>query len=232
MYNKFVISAYTTLVLMLCSCTADKSNDTLTKSINDSVNTAIKNTTMSTTEVSDIELVLHTTKGDIKATFFASKAPITCANFLNLAQRGYYDGVAFHRVIADFMLQGGDPTESGRGGPGYRFADEFHPDLKHTKKGIFSMANAGPGTNGSQFFITLAPTGFLDGRHAVFGEVTEGFDVLDEVLGKLNTGEPGGKVDPKGEGDKIKSITINGDVTPLFEAQAENIEYWNSVLDK
>ena len=128
--------------------------------------------------MSDIKITLHTTAGDIDATLYASKAPLTCANFLNLARRGYYDGVAFHRVIDGFMLQGGDPTETGRGGPGYKFADEFHPDLRHRAPGVFSMANAGPGTNGSQFFITTTATPFLDNRHSVFGQVTNGMDVV------------------------------------------------------
>ena len=181
--------------------------------------------------MSDIKITIHTDKGDIEATMFASKAPMTCANFLNLAKRGYYDGVAFHRVIEGFMIQGGDPTESGRGGPGYKFADEFHPDLKHTKPGIFSMANAGPGTNGSQFFITLVPTPFLDGAHAVFGEVTSGQDAVTSIVGKMNTGERGCKADPNGKGDAIKSITIHDDTTELFESQKDNLEHWNSILD-
>ena len=127
--------------------------------------------------MSDIKITVHTTAGDIDATLYGSKAPLTCANFLNLARRGYYDGVAFHRVIEDFMLQGGDPTGTGRGGPGYKFADEFHRTPLNTPPGVFSMANAGPGTNGSQFFITHLRHPFLDGRHSVFGQVTNGLDV-------------------------------------------------------
>lgn len=180
--------------------------------------------------MSDIKITIHTTAGDIDATLFASKAPLTCANFLNLARRGYYDNVAFHRVIDGFMLQGGDPTESGRGGPGYKFADEFHPDLRHRAPGVFSMANAGPNTNGSQFFITTTATPFLDNRHAVFGQVTDGLDVTAKVTGKLNTGEPGCK--HNGVGDKITSITIHDDATALFEAQKDNVEHWNSILDQ
>ena len=122
--------------------------------------------------MNDIRIILHTSRGDLEGTIFASKVPMTAANFLNLAQRGFYNGVKFHRVIKDFMIQGGDPTGTGSGGPGYRFADEIHPALKHTKPGLFSMANAGPGTNGSQFFVTHVPTPHLDGKHAVFGEVT------------------------------------------------------------
>lgn len=122
--------------------------------------------------------VLHTDKGDITIELFASKAPKTVNNFVFLANQGFYDGTIFHRVIADFMAQGGDPTGTGRGGPGYKFADEFHPSLRHDKPGVLSMANAGPNTNGSQFFITHVPTPWLDQKHSVFGEVTEGMDVL------------------------------------------------------
>ncbi len=185
--------------------------------------------TFSTT-MNDIKITLHTTAGDIDATFYASKAPITCANFLNLSQRGYYKDVAFHRVIEGFMLQGGDPTESGRGGPGYKFADEFHPDLRHRAPGVFSMANAGPGTNGSQFFITTTATPFLDNRHSVFGQVTNGLDVVEKITGKTNTGERGCKFN--GVGDKITSVTIHDDTTDLFADQKDNIEHWNSILDK
>jgi len=181
-------------------------------------------------DITDIKITVHTTKGDIGVTLFASKTPLTCANFLNLAKRGYYDGVAFHRVIDKFMLQGGDPTGTGRGGPGYRFADEFHPDLRHDKPGILSMANAGPGTNGSQFFLTTVPTGFLDDRHSVFGVVNDGFEVTSLILGKANTGEPGCKVDPAGKGDAITSITIHDSTDALFEDQKDQIESWNKAM--
>ena len=123
--------------------------------------------------MSDIRITLHTDKGDIEGTIFASKVPITSANFLNLAKRGYYDGVAFHRVIANFMIQGGDPTGTGRGGPGYQFADEFHPELQFDKPYLLAMANAGPGTNGSQFFITVGKTPHLTRKHTIFGEVVD-----------------------------------------------------------
>jgi cyclophilin family peptidyl-prolyl cis-trans isomerase len=119
-----------------------------------------------------------TDKGDIKIALFASKVPSTVNNFVFLAREGYYDDTIFHRVIPDFMAQGGDPTATGRGGPGYSFRDEFDPSLKHNKPGILSMANAGPNTNGSQFFLTHVPTPWLDNKHAVFGEVVEGLDVL------------------------------------------------------
>jgi len=121
---------------------------------------------------------LSTDKGDIVLELFADKTPRTVNNFVFLAREGFYDGTIFHRVISDFMVQGGDPTGTGTGSPGYRFADEFHPSLKHNKPGIFSMANSGPGTNGSQFFITHVPTPWLDGKHSVFGQVIQGMDVL------------------------------------------------------
>jgi peptidyl-prolyl cis-trans isomerase B (cyclophilin B) len=121
---------------------------------------------------------LVTPLGDIVAELYADKAPQTVNNFVFLAREGYYDGVTFHRVIRGFMAQGGDPTGSGRGGPGYTFADEFDPSLRHDGPGVLSMANAGPGTNGSQFFITHGPTPHLDDRHSVFGRVVEGMDVV------------------------------------------------------
>lgn len=125
--------------------------------------------------------VLHTDNGDITIQLFADKTPRTVNNFVFLARQGFYDGTIFHRVINDFMAQGGDPTGTGRGGPGYRFADEFHPSLRHNKPGILSMANAGPGTNGSQFFITHVATPWLDNKHSVFGQVTGGMDVLMSI---------------------------------------------------
>jgi cyclophilin family peptidyl-prolyl cis-trans isomerase len=124
---------------------------------------------------------LSTDKGDIVLELFADKTPKTVNNFVFLAGEGFYDGTIFHRVIQDFMAQGGDPTGTGTGGPGYRFADEFDPSLKHNKPGIFSMANAGPGTNGSQFFITHVPTPWLDGKHSIFGQVIKGLDVLMSI---------------------------------------------------
>lgn len=121
---------------------------------------------------------MTTDKGDIVIRLFADKTPVTVNNFVFLAREGFYNDTIFHRVINDFMAQGGDPTGTGMGGPGYRFEDEFDPTLRHDKPGILSMANAGPGTNGSQFFLTHVPTPWLDGRHSVFGEITEGMDVL------------------------------------------------------
>ncbi len=166
--------------------------------------------------MADIRIIITTDKGDIAGTLFADKTPITCANFLNLAKTGYYDGIKFHRVLPNFMIQGGDPTGTGSGGPGYRFGDEFHPTLKHSKPGIFSMANAGPGTNGSQFFITHVPTDWLDGKHSVFGEVTQGQDVVNAIR----------------QGDKIVSIQVLDSTDDLFTAQAANLTKWNGVLKK
>jgi cyclophilin family peptidyl-prolyl cis-trans isomerase len=131
----------------------------------------------------------ETTLGNFTIELFEQQVPNTVGNFITLAEKNFYDGVIFHRVIDGFMIQGGDPTGTGRGGPGYQFADEFHPQLKHSSEGILSMANAGPNTNGSQFFITLGPTPHLDGRHAVFGKVVEGMAVVKKI-GKTPT-EPG-----------------------------------------
>jgi peptidyl-prolyl cis-trans isomerase A (cyclophilin A) len=133
-----------------------------------------------------IYAAFDTTEGRFKIELFAVQAPRTVENFVSLAEgtktgKPFYDGTIFHRVIPDFMIQGGDPQGTGRGGPGYNFADEFHPELKHSKPGMLSMANAGPNTNGSQFFITVAATPFLDKRHSVFGEVTEGYDVVKKI---------------------------------------------------
>ncbi len=124
---------------------------------------------------------IKTNRGDIIIDLYADKTPKTVNNFVFLAKDGYYNGVTFHRVIPDFMVQTGDPTGTGRGGPGYKFADEFHSDLRHTGPGILSMANAGPGTNGSQFFITHIKTDWLDGKHSVFGKVREGQDVVNAI---------------------------------------------------
>lgn len=169
---------------------------------------------MSAATVEDIPIIIKTNKGDIALTVFASKTPVTAANFLNLAKRGYYNGLTFHRVIPDFMIQGGDPTATGSGGPGYRFNDEIVASLKHDKPGILSMANAGPGTNGSQFFITHVPTPWLDGKHTVFGEVTKGQDIVNKIA----------------QGDKIESIEILAPTDALFEAESGQIAKWNAVL--
>ena len=158
---------------------------------------------------------IKTDKGEIQLDLHADKTPITVANFVNLAQRGYYDGVTFHRVIPNFMIQGGDPTGTGRGGPGYRFEDELDPSLRHDGPGVLSMANAGPGTNGSQFFITHGATPHLDGHHTVFGRVTAGQDVVDSIA----------------QGDRMQGVTIEGDTEALLAGQAERIAEWNQALD-
>ncbi len=142
-----------------------------------------------------------TERGEIVAELYADKAPLTVENFVNLARSGFYDGTTFHRVIPGFMAQGGDPTGTGRGGPGYQFDDEFHPDLRHKGAGVLSMANAGPGTNGSQFFITYGDTPHLDDRHSVFGRVVEGMDVLNSIRER----DPGRDPNP---GDRIDTIEI------------------------
>jgi cyclophilin family peptidyl-prolyl cis-trans isomerase len=144
---------------------------------------------------------VETDKGAMVIELFADKAPKTVNNFVFLAREGFYDGLIFHRVINDFMAQGGDPTGTGSGGPGYRFADELHASLKHDKPGILSMANAGPGTNGSQFFITHVPTPWLDNKHSIFGEVVEGMDVLLSIPAR-DPSRPGAPA------VKIQRITI------------------------
>lgn len=128
-----------------------------------------------------------TSQGEFRLELFEDKAPVTTGNFIELAASGYYNGLIFHRVIDGFMIQGGCPNGTGTGGPGYTIEDEFHPELKHEGPGMLSMANAGPNTGGSQFFITLVPTDWLDGRHAVFGKVVEGMDVVN-AIGKVRTG--------------------------------------------
>lgn len=147
------------------------------------------------TDDSTIVAVIKTNMGTIEIELFAHLTPKTVENFVGLAQKGYYNGVIFHRVIDGFMIQGGDPTGTGRGGESFwggKFKDEFHPDLKHDREGILSMANAGPNTNGSQFFITLVPTPWLDGKHSVFGKVIAGMDVV-KAIGKVPTTKPGDK---------------------------------------
>jgi cyclophilin family peptidyl-prolyl cis-trans isomerase len=143
----------------------------------------------------------RTQRGEFTAELYADRAPLTVENFVNLARSGFYDGTTFHRVIGGFMAQGGDPTGTGRGGPGYQFRDEFHPTLRHDGPGVLSMANSGPGTNGSQFFITYGPTPHLDGKHSVFGRVVEGMDVVRS----LRERDPGRDSNP---GDRIDSIEI------------------------
>ena len=167
--------------------------------------------------VNDLQATLVTSKGNIRLTLFASKVPVTVANFVNLAERGFYNGLKFHRVIPDFMIQGGCPQGTGTGNPGYRFQDEFDADLKHDGPGVLSMANSGPNSNGSQFFITHVPTPWLDRRHSVFGRVIDATDqaVVDAVVG----------------GDTIKSVEI-GDWADLKAACADDLADWNKTLDQ
>jgi len=164
----------------------------------------------------DVVAVMKTTKGDIRVALFPAEVPLTVANFVNLAQRGYYDGQKFHRVIANFMVQGGDPTGTGRGGPGYDFADEFSPSLRHNTAGTLSMANAGPGTNGSQFFITHGPTPHLDDAHSVFGKVSSGQDVVDAIA----------------KGDVLTTVVIEGDASSVLAAKKDDVDGWNRILDR
>lgn len=168
--------------------------------------------------MSTLAATIHTNKGDIHLKLLPDAAPTTVANFANLSKRGYYNGLKFHRVIPDFMIQGGCPRGTGTGGPGYKFDDECTPTLKHDKPGKLSMANAGPGTNGSQFFITHVPTPWLDGKHTIFGEVVGAAD--QAVVNAIK------------QGDSITSIDIEGDTTALFEQMANEIEGWNKALDR
>ena len=163
--------------------------------------------------MSQLTATFDTSRGPIKIELYPDKAPLTVANFVNLAKRGFYDGLNFHRVIADFMIQGGCPEGSGRGGPGYRFEDETTNGVRH-ERGVLSMANAGPNTNGSQFFITHVPTPWLDGKHTVFGKVTEGLDVVDAVK----------------QGDLITKVTIEGEADAVLAAKAERVAEWNRFL--
>ena len=158
--------------------------------------------------------VFETSRGDIRVQLEPDIAPLTVANFVNLAKRGYYDGLNFHRVLKDFMIQGGCPQGSGTGGPGYKFEDEARNGLGH-ERGVLSMANAGPNTNGSQFFITHVATPWLDGKHTVFGKVTEGLQTVDAVQ----------------QGDTIKSVRIEGDADAALAAKADRVGEWNKVLD-
>ena len=130
---------------------------------------------------------ISTNHGDIEIELFEDRAPVTTKNFVDLAEKGFYDGLSFHRVIKGFMIQGGCPQGTGTGGPGYKIRDEFHPELRHDGPGVLSMANAGPNTGGSQFFITLAATPWLDNKHAVFGKVVKGMDVVEKI-GDVRTG--------------------------------------------
>ena len=155
----------------------------------------------------------ETDRGAVRVELYPEKAPLTVANFVNLAKRGFYDGLNFHRVIKDFMIQGGCPQGTGTGGPGYKFEDEANNGVRH-ERGVLSMANAGPNTNGSQFFITHVATPWLDGKHTVFGKVVDGMDVVDKVA----------------QGDKIQSVKIEGDADAALAAKADRVAEWNRTL--
>ena len=162
--------------------------------------------------------VIETTKGTIRMNLFSGEVPVTVGNFVNLARRTYYDGLKFHRVIPDFMIQGGCPRGDGRGGPGYQFHDEFISGLRHNKPGILAMANAGPGTNGSQFFITHVPTPWLDDKHTVFGEVRSSHD--QDIVNKIE------------QSDTIIAVTIEGDLSALIREIRPHLNKWNEILDR
>jgi|TARA_B110000971_G_scaffold217737_1_gene255235 peptidyl-prolyl cis-trans isomerase B (cyclophilin B) len=159
--------------------------------------------------------VMETNKGTIRLDLYPEETPITVANFVNLVERGFYNGIGFHRVIPEFMVQGGCPQGTGTGGPGYRFADEFVPSLRHDAPGKFSMANSGPGTNGSQFFITHVPTPWLDDAHTIFGAVQSDADqdIVNEIA----------------QGDVIETVTIEGDTAALL-ASVEQVADWNEAM--
>jgi len=165
-----------------------------------------------------LRATINTTKGDIILDLFPDKVPLTVINFVNLSKKGFYNSLAFHRVIPNFMIQGGCPLGNGTGGPGYKFKDEFSPDLKHDKPGILSMANSGPNTNGSQFFITHVPTPWLDNKHTIFGQVA---DLKSQSVVKSIVA-----------GDKIISIAIEGDDSKLAEQYKDQLDKWNSMLVK
>jgi peptidyl-prolyl cis-trans isomerase B (cyclophilin B) len=162
-----------------------------------------------------MEAHINTNKGIIKLNLFYEEAPLTVSNFVNLSKKGYYDKLSFHRVINDFMIQGGCPQGTGTGGPGYQFEDEFHPDRKHNKPGVLSMANSGPGTNGSQFFITHIETPWLDNNHTVFGEIQDDSDqsIVNQIV----------------KGDSITNINIVGDLPEDSEIN-KKLELWNSII--
>ena len=160
-----------------------------------------------------LNAIFETPRGPINVELYPDKAPLTVANFVNLANRGFYNGLSFHRVIPDFMVQGGCPQGTGTGGPGYKFEDETQNGVKH-ERGVLSMANAGPNTNGSQFFITHVATPWLDGKHTVFGKVISGLDAVDAVAG----------------GDEITSVKIEGDADAALANKAERVAEWNKIL--
>ena len=163
-----------------------------------------------------MKVKITTAKGDVNINLLPEKSPVTVANFINLAKHGYYDGLKFHRVIENFMAQGGDPTETGMGDPGYKFEDEVNNGLNFSKAGKLAMANAGPGTNGSQFFITTVPTEWLNGNHTIFGEVVSNADL--DVVKKLSNG------------DIMAKVTVEGDIDSFLKTQKSKVDSWNKVL--
>lgn len=165
-----------------------------------------------------VQAIFDTSKGEIRVNLLPKHAPVTVANFINLANREFYNGLNFHRVIPEFMIQGGCPLGTGTGDPGYRFEDEFVPELRHSTAGKLSMANAGPGTNGSQFFITHVPTPHLDDAHTIFGEVVGEDD--QKVVNAI------------AKGDLLNSISIEGESDALLATMADRITQWNKSLDK
>lgn len=201
----FAISAV--LLSLLVGCKSSEKNETSKPEVNSQMK-----------EGSKMFAKFETTEGNFKIQLYPDKAPKTVENFVGLAEgtkewtdpktgekvkKPLYNGVIFHRVIPDFMIQGGDPLGNGTGGPGYTFEDEFHPELKHSKPGYLSMANAGPGTNGSQFFITVAATPWLDGKHSIFGEVVEGYEIVEKI-----SNVPQGSQNRPVKDVVIKSVTI------------------------
>ena len=163
-----------------------------------------------------MKVKIITAKGDVNINLLPEKSPVTVANFLNLAKKGYYDGLKFHRVIDNFMAQGGDPTGTGMGGPGYQFEDEVNNGLNFSKAGKLAMANAGPGTNGSQFFITTVPTEWLNGNHTIFGEVVSDADLA--VVKKLSNG------------DVMTKVVVEGDIDAFLKTQKNRVDSWNKTL--
>ena len=163
-----------------------------------------------------MKVKIITAKGDVNINLLPHKSPVTVANFVNLAKKGYYDGLKFHRVIDNFMAQGGDPTGTGAGGPGYRFEDEVNNGLNFSKAGKLAMANAGPGTNGSQFFITTVPTEWLNGNHTIFGEVVSEADL--DVVKKLSNG------------DVMTKVVVEGDIDAFLKTQKNRVDSWNKTL--
>ena len=163
-----------------------------------------------------MKVKIITAKGDVNINLLSDKSPVTVANFVNLAKKGYYDGLKFHRVIDNFMAQGGDPTGTGMGGPGYRFEDEVNNGLNFSKAGKLAMANAGPGTNGSQFFITTVPTEWLNGNHTIFGEVASEADL--DVVKKLSNG------------DVMTKVVVEGDIDAFLKTQKNRVDSWNKTL--